>query len=104
MPGRMAANWIDLLDPNAEELRAQAPRDLEETAVELLLAEPEHEDEPRPTLQGHGDYIFGIFLVAVAVPAEDRVYYQEIDIVATHETLVTVSKTPPGEQPFDPRP
>ena len=98
------AEWVDLLDPSDEELRAALPKAVEESALELLLAPAQHADEPRPTLQGHGDYIFGIFLVAVAVPAEDRVYYQEIDIVATHETLVTVSKTPPGEQPFDPRP
>jgi len=95
----MAANWIDLLDPTAEQLRDQAPRDLEETAVELLLAEPEHEDEPRPTLQGHGDYVFGVFLVAVALTDEDDVYYQELGIVLTHDTLLTVRKTPAGGRP-----
>jgi magnesium transporter len=95
----MAATWIDLLDPSAEELRAKAPRELEETAIERLLAPPEHEDEPRPTLQGHGDYVFGTFLVAVAVRGEDTLYYQEIDVVLTHETLLTVRKTPPGGRP-----
>ena len=44
------------------------PRELEETAIERLLAPPEHEDEPRPTLQGHGDYVFGVLLVAVVAP------------------------------------
>jgi magnesium transporter len=95
----MAATWIDLLDPSPEELRAKAPRELEETAVEQLLAPPEHEDEPRPTLQGHGDYVFGVFLIAVAVPDEDSVYYQEIDLVLTHDTLLTVRKTPPAGRP-----
>ena len=95
----MAATWIDLVDPSAEELRDKAPRELEETAVERLLAPPEHEDEPRPTLQGHGDYVFGIFLIAVADRANDSVYYQEIDIVLTHDTLLTVRKTPPGGKP-----
>jgi magnesium transporter len=93
------ADWIDLLDPSADELRRCAPRELEETAFELLEAEPKHEDEPRPTLQGHGDYVFGIFLVAVAVPEEDQVFYQEVDLVLTHETLLTVRKTPPGGRP-----
>ena len=98
----MAAKWIDLLDPSAEQLREQAPRDLEETAIELLVAEPEHDDEPRPTLQGHGDYVFGIFLVARAVPDEDCIYYQEIGVVLTHDTLLTVRKTPPdGREPYD---
>src|SRR5947207_1732175 len=64
----MAATWIDLLDPTPEELRAKAPQRLEETALERLLAPPEHADDPRPTLQGHGDYVFGVLLIAVAVP------------------------------------
>jgi magnesium transporter len=95
----MAATWIDLLDPSPEELRAKAPKHLEETALEQLLAPPEHTDDPRPTLQGHGDYVFGIFLVAVAVPEDDSVYYQEIDLVITHDTLLTVRKTPEGGRP-----
>ncbi|HVS84509.1 MAG TPA: magnesium transporter CorA family protein [Gaiellaceae bacterium] len=95
----MAATWIDLLDPSPDELRAKAPRELEETALDRLLAPPEHEDEPRPTLQGHGDYVFGVFLVAVADRQEDHVYYQEIDVVLTHDTLLTVRKTPPGGKP-----
>ena len=95
----MAATWIDLLDPTADEVREKAPRELEETAIGELLAPPQHEDEPRPTLIGHGDYIFGVFLVAVAVPEEDSVYYQEIDLVITHDTLLTVRKTPPAGRP-----
>jgi hypothetical protein len=38
----MAANWIDLLDPSADELRKQCPRELEESAIELLLKDPQH--------------------------------------------------------------
>jgi magnesium transporter len=98
------AEWIDLIDPSAEELRASLPREVQESALNLLLAPAEHGDEPRPTLQSHGDYVFGVFLVAVAVPEENRVFYQEIDVVLTHDVLLTVSKTPPGEQPYDPRP
>jgi magnesium transporter len=98
------AEWIDLLDPSEEELREHLPKDVQESALALLLAPAEHGDEPRPTLQGHGRYVFGVFLVAVAVREENRVYYQEIDVVATSEHLITVSKTPPGEKPFDPRP
>jgi magnesium transporter len=98
------ADWIDLIDPTPEELRAKLPRELYETALDRLLTPAERTDEPRPTLQGHGDYIFGIFLVAVAVPEEDRVFYQEVDVVVTHDVLVTVSKTPPDEHFYDPRP
>jgi magnesium transporter len=98
----MAAKWIDLLDPSEEELREQAPRELEQTAIELLVAHPRHDDEPRPTLQGHGDYVFGIFLLARAMPDEDTVYYQEIGVVLTHDVLLTVRKTPVDRgEPYD---
>jgi magnesium transporter len=96
--------WIDLIDPSKEELQAHLPGPLHETAIEALLAPHVHDDEPRPRLESHGDYVLGIFLVPVVVSAEDRVYYQEIDFVATNELLLSVSKTPPGEQPFDPKP
>ena len=98
----MGATWIDLLDPSPDELRTKAPRELEETAFGLLLAEPRHEDEPRPTLQGHGDYVFGIFLLARAVPDENCIYYQELGLVITRDTLLTVRKTPAdGREPYD---
>jgi magnesium transporter len=101
----MAATWLDLLDPTADELRTICPRELEESAIELLLQEPTHDDEPRPTLRGHGDYIFGLFILALAVPHEDTVYYQQIGLVITHDTLLTVRKTPAGgREPYDPQP
>jgi magnesium transporter len=98
------ADWVDLLDPSPDELRARLPAGVQDSALALLLAPAQHTDEPRPTLQGHGTYVFGIFLIAVSVPDEDRVYYQEIDAVLTDDQLLTVSKTPPGEKPYDPRP
>jgi magnesium transporter len=98
------AKWIDLIDPTPDELREKLPRELQESALDRLLAPAERDDEPRPTLQSHGDYIFGVFLLAVSIPEEDRVFYQEVDVVVTHDILVTVSKTPPGEHPYDPRP
>jgi magnesium transporter len=98
------AKWVDLIDPTPDELREKLPPKIQESALERLLAPAVHDDEPRPTLRSHGSYVFGIFLVAVAVPDEDRVFYQEVDVVITHDVLVTVSKTPPGEHPYDPRP
>jgi magnesium transporter len=97
----VAAKWVDLLDPSADEVRAAAPHELEETAFDRLLAQPEHADEPRPTLQGHGNYVFGVFLCAVVLREQDHVYYQEIDLVLTHDTILTVRKTPPGCHPYD---
>jgi magnesium transporter len=98
------ARWIDLVDPDEKTLREQAPVSLHPTALAQLLAPHEHDDEPRPTIESHGDYIFGVLLVGVVVDEEDRVYYQEVDFVLTADTLLSVSKTPPGEQPFDPAP
>ncbi|MEP6910639.1 MAG: magnesium transporter CorA family protein [Actinomycetota bacterium] len=95
------ATWVDLVDPDRDELERGVPKRLQQSAIKQLLAPAAHDDEPRPTLQSHGDYIFGVFLVAVAVPEEDRVFYQEIDIVLTEEFLLTVRKTPPDEEPYD---
>jgi magnesium transporter len=96
--------WIDLIDPSAEELKQHLPPGIHETAMEALLAPHVHDDEPRPRLESHGDYVLGVFLVPVAVKDQNRLYYQELDVIATHQFLVSVSKTPPGEEPFDPKP
>jgi magnesium transporter len=98
----MAATWIDLLDPTEEELRTNAPRELQAPALELMLRHSRHDDEPRPTLQSHGDYIFGVFLLARAIPEENAIYYQEIDVVITADTILTVRKTPADDrEPYD---
>jgi magnesium transporter len=94
------ANWVDLLDPSPEELRAAIPPEIHESALAILRAPPKHEDEPRPRLEGQGEYVFGTLLAAVAVPEEDRVYYQEIDLVLTKDKAVTVRKTPERGEPF----
>ena len=95
--------WIDLLDPDEEELRAHVPADLRADALKELLrpAEPDGAGV-RPSIKSHGSYVFGLLLVVIAVPTEDRVFYQEVDLVVTRDRIVTVRKTPAGEQPFDP--
>ena len=47
-------------------------------------------------------YVFGVLLVAVAVPRRGRVFYQEVDFVLTPDELVTVRRRRPDEHPFDP--
>jgi magnesium transporter len=87
------ARWIDLLDPSRDELlRALPPLDpgvLDEldapAAVGLAL---------RPLLESHGTYLFGVLVAGHPLADEDRIVYQEIDLVATAELLVTVRKTP----------
>jgi magnesium transporter len=96
--------WIDLIDPKAEDLREHLADRLHPAALALVTAPLRHDDEPRPRIESHGDYIVGVLLVPVAVPAEDRVFYQEVDYILTEEKFLTISKTPPGEHPFDPKP
>jgi magnesium transporter len=96
------SHWIDLLDPSEEELRRHAPRTLEHRALEELLRPADPDGGTRPVLQGHGAYVFGVLLVAILDPDRDQLYYQEVDILATRDRVVTVRKTPPGQKPFDP--
>jgi magnesium transporter len=95
--------WTDLLDPDAEQLRAHIHVELRADALEELTrpADPSGRS-PRPSIKSHGNYIIGLLLVAVAVPEEDSVFYQEVDFVLTRDRIVTIRKTPPGHPPFDP--
>jgi magnesium transporter len=95
--------WIDLLDPTPEELKAKLPGEVHARALEQLLAPAEHRDDPRPKLESHGDYVFGVLLIPVAITEEDLVFYQEVDLVLTRDVLVTVRKSPgDGRPPWDP--
>lgn len=95
------AEWVDLLDPVEEELKKVLPPQIHDRALEQLLEPARHDDEPRPRLEGHDHYVFGVFLLPVAVREEDRVIYQEIDIIATRERVVSVRKTPERGYPCD---
>jgi magnesium transporter len=96
-----ACEWVDLLDPDAETLQQRYAGRLHPLALESLSEPTVHDDEPRPKLDSHGDYVFGVLLVPVEVAAEDRVYYQEVDFVLTQELVLTVRKTPPDGDPLD---
>jgi magnesium transporter len=70
--------------------------------IETLTERPGDGRAPRPVLEGHGAYVFGILLAARPIPPEDRVEYLEIGVLATPNVLVTVRKTPgDGSAPFD---
>jgi len=88
--------WIDLVDPDRAALEAAIPVEVHRSAFERLLAVPRHDDDPRPRLEAHGDYLFGVLVIPLFVPEDVRVIYQEIDMLATRERLVTACKTPPG--------
>jgi magnesium transporter len=93
--------WIDLVDPDEATLRPYLEHDIYGGALEQLLAPTEHEDEPRPKLESHGTYVFGVFLVMRTIPERDLIYHQEIDLVLTRERVLTVRKTPEHGEPFD---
>jgi magnesium transporter len=95
------AEWIDLLDPDEAELRKAVPEAIHDRALEQLLRPARHDDEPRPRLEGQLHYVFGVFLIPIAIREEDRVFYQEVDVVATRQRVVTVRKTPERGYPFD---
>ena len=98
----MSARWLDLVDPTREELLGALPVHVDPEVVEILATRPGDAREPRPLLEGHGAYVFGVLAAAHPLPDEDRVSYLEVGLVATAELLVTVRKTPPGGAPFDP--
>ncbi len=97
----MSARWLDLVDPTREELLATLPIHVDPEVVEALVARTDEGREPRPLIEGHGAYVFGVLIASRPLPHEDRVGYQEIDLVATPGVVVTVRKTLGGGEPFD---
>ncbi len=84
--------WIDLCDPDEAALRAILPAGIHDTALTHILAPAE--DEPRPRLVAQGDYVFGV-LAFPSVRANGEVVFQEVDLIANLDVLITVRKTPP---------
>jgi magnesium transporter len=96
------AGWIDLLDPSEEEIQAHAPDGFEPRLLELFTRPADPADGARPFLRGFGGYVAGIVLATVLEPERDRLYYQEVDLIITREHIVTIRKTPSGEDAYDP--
>jgi magnesium/cobalt transport protein CorA len=93
------AEWIDLLDPTPEELRARLPPGVDDDAIERLLTPTVHDDEPRPRFEGRHTHVFGILLAPVCVQGD--VHFREVDLILTREVLVTVRKTPAKGPPIE---
>ncbi len=100
----MSARWLDLLDPTQEELLASLPLTVDPDVIETLATAPTAAHEPRPLFEGHGAYVFGVFVDARPVADEDRISYREVDLLATPDVVVTVRKTPADGRPWDPAP
>jgi magnesium transporter len=93
--------WTDLLDPDEAQVRAAAPVHLGPQIARELARPADPEGATRPTLLSAGNYIFGILLAPLFDRDRDVLVYQEIDLVITRDSIVTVRKTPPGYPPFD---
>ncbi len=91
-----AAHWTDLLDPDEAGLRAALPTEIHDVALNRLLRPARPDDEPRPRLETHGTYVFGI--LAFPVLTDNGAVFQEVDVVATLDVLLTIRKTPPGHR------
>jgi magnesium transporter len=94
----MDGRWTDLLDPDENAVLEHAPASLE--SADLWQAFRPAGDA-RPRVVARDEYVFAVLLIGVAVKPENRVYYQEIDVVLTPERLLTIRKTPPDGEPFD---
>jgi magnesium transporter len=93
VPG--SEKWIDLCDPDDAALDAALSVEVHETAMARLRAPARHDDEPRPRLEAHGNYVFGV-LVLPTIDGDAEATIHEVDVVVTLDRLVTVRKTPPG--------
>ena len=87
-----------------QELRDALPREIHERALEQLLTRRGTTTSRVRGSRATTHYVFGIFLVPICVREEDRVFYQEIDLIATRERLVTVRKTPSRARRSTPAP
>jgi len=96
-----AVNWFDLLDPDREQIGQTVSLHLHPRALDQLVAPVVPGNPPRPVLESHGTYVFGVFLIPILDRASERVYGQEVDLVLTREWILTVRKTPKDGVPFD---
>ena len=96
----MAVRWLDLVDPTREQLVDALEVHVASEVLEMLLAAPV--ERPRPHLEGHGEYVFGVLVAMSPVPEEDRIESREVGFVATTERLLTVRKTPPVGEAWAP--
>jgi magnesium transporter len=93
------AEWIDFVDPTADDVLEVVGAHLPEVLVEQLSAPPD--SGRRPRLSGAHGWIAGTLQVPLLIEAEDRLYHQELGLVVTPERVVTVRKTVPGAGAFD---
>jgi len=95
----VSARWLDLVDPSRAEVDAVLPPGVDPDVLEALAHPVAPERTPRPLLEDHGSYVFGV-LVPMLTP-EEAPARQEVCFVATAERLVTVRKSTASAASFD---
>jgi magnesium transporter len=93
--------WHDLVEPDREALLRAAGVELHDRALDIILSPARHDDEPRPTFEAHIDYVFGVLLRPMVDHETHELWHQEIDVILTHGTVVTVRKAPAGRPEYD---
>ena len=66
----MSSRWLDLVDPSRAEVDAALPAGADPDVLEALATPSIPGREPRPLLEDHGSYVFGV-LVPVLTPEEE---------------------------------
>jgi magnesium transporter len=87
------AQWIDLVDPTAEEILQAVPMPLDPDAVEVLASPAADPRVVRPFLESHGGYVLAVLAFPHVHALEDRIDYLELDVLATPSAVVTVRKS-----------
>jgi len=93
------ARWVDLLDPDVAAVRAACPASIHQGIVQRLGAPPD--PTVRPSVLEVGDVLVATLVVPFVDRDRDKLFLQEVAIVASGDTVLTVRKTPPGGHPFD---
>ena len=85
------ARWIDLWVPDEAAVRAALPPGVHDITVARLLRPIDPDRPARPRLETRDHYVFGVF----AAPGYDgeHIVIDEVDVVMTHDVVVTVHKT-----------
>lgn len=87
------STWIDLCDPDEKTVRDALPPFVHEFTIARILLTSE--EEPRPRLEARSDYVFGVLVFPSH--SNGAAVFQEVDVVATLDKIVTIRKTPPGQ-------
>jgi magnesium transporter len=92
--------WLDLVDPDRDQLLEALPVEVADDVLERCLEDAP--ERPRPRLDGYGEYVFGVMAAMAPDPDDDRIESLEVDFVATKERLVVIRKTSPHGKIWEP--